>query len=120
MLLSGRLVDADEAQAAGLATRVVPVDRLETETLTIAADLRPRAREHDRGDEGDDAASCAIIAARPRASADEILIRECYGSAGIQRRRRGVSGRETAALVLSHEPFFVCFPPTPGFGATAP
>jgi len=78
LLLSGRLIDANEAHQRGLATLVLPVDQLEAETIKIAAELSTRApstvkatkamllrlRDHRRPSTG---------------SADDIL-RECYGS----------------------------------------
>lgn len=78
LLLSGRLMDAHEAQQRGLATLVLPLDQLESETIKIAAELSTRAastitatkamllrlREHRRP---------------PPGSADDLL-RACYGS----------------------------------------
>ncbi len=78
LLLSGRLIDANEARQLGLATLVMPVDRLAAETARLAAELATRApstiaatkamllrlREHRRP---------------PAGSADDIL-RACYGS----------------------------------------
>lgn len=39
LLLSGTSIDADEALAIGLVTRVVPADRLEQETMALASDM---------------------------------------------------------------------------------
>ena len=44
LVLTGRGVDAAEAQALGLATRVVPPDRLGATADALAADLATRAR----------------------------------------------------------------------------
>jgi enoyl-CoA hydratase/carnithine racemase len=82
LLLTGRLVDAHEALAIGLATRVVGADRVAAEAhalagalaehapSTIAATKRMllRLRDHRRP---------------PAGSADDIL-RECYGSADFK------------------------------------
>ncbi|MBM3807338.1 MAG: enoyl-CoA hydratase [Acidimicrobiia bacterium] len=78
LLLTGRLVDAREALAAGLATAVVPSNELLQETAKMAAELSTRARS-------------TIIATKkllarlrdhrrpPPGIADDI-ISECYGS----------------------------------------
>jgi enoyl-CoA hydratase/carnithine racemase len=78
LLLSGRLLDAREAQRAGLANAIVPVDDLEQETIKIAAELSTRARSTTA------ATKATLLRLRdhrrpPRESADDIL-RECYGS----------------------------------------
>jgi len=79
LMLTGRLVDAAEALAMGLATRVVPADRVRAEARAMANELAGHApstmaatkkmllklRDHRRPAQG---------------SADDIL-RECYGSA---------------------------------------
>ena len=78
LMLTGRLIDAREALAAGLATTVTAVDRLADEVHEMAAMLATRKRS-------------TIVATKktllrlrdhrrpPQASADDIL-RECYGS----------------------------------------
>jgi enoyl-CoA hydratase/carnithine racemase len=43
LLLTGRLVSADEALAWGLASRVVPTDRLDEQTRVLARELATRA-----------------------------------------------------------------------------
>jgi enoyl-CoA hydratase/carnithine racemase len=78
LLLSGRLIDAYEAQQRGLATLVLPVDQLESETSKIAAELSTRAPSTIK------AAKAMLLRLRdhrqpPVGSADDIL-RECYGS----------------------------------------
>ena len=83
LLLSGRLLDAREAQRAGLANAIVPVDELEQETIKIAAELSTRARSTTA------ATKATLLRLRdhrrpPRASADDIL-RECYGSAEFKK-----------------------------------
>lgn len=78
LLLSGRLVDAHEAQQRGLATLVLPVDQLEAETIKIAAELSTRAPSTVK------ATKAMLLRLRdhrrpPAGSADDIL-RACYGS----------------------------------------
>ncbi len=86
LLLTGRMIDAREAQAAGLASALVPSAQLEQETFKMAAELSTRA--------------CSTIAAtkkmltrlrehrRPPAGAGDDIIRECYAS---QEFREGVT-----------------------------
>jgi enoyl-CoA hydratase len=78
LLLTGRLIDAREALAAGLATSVSPADRLAGDVFEMAATLADRKRS-------------TIVATKqtllrlrdhrrpPQSAADDIL-RECYGS----------------------------------------
>jgi enoyl-CoA hydratase/carnithine racemase len=85
LLLTGRMIDAREAQAAGLVSLVLPVDQLETETLKIAAELTTRASSTIK-------ATKAMMLRlrdhrRPPAGIGDDLIRECYGS---QEFREGV------------------------------
>lgn len=44
MCLSGRTMDAEEAERAGLVSRVVPVDVLVTEAMTLAAEIAGMSR----------------------------------------------------------------------------
>jgi enoyl-CoA hydratase/carnithine racemase len=79
LLLTGRLIDAREAVAAGLANLVVPASELEQETVRIAAELSTRARSTIG------ATKAVLLRLRdhrrpPAGSADDI-IRDCYGSA---------------------------------------
>ncbi len=79
LLLSGRLIDAREAVAAGLANAVVSSAELEQETFKIAADLSTRARSTIT-------ATKAMLLRlrdhrRPPAGVADDIIRECYGSA---------------------------------------
>jgi len=79
LMLTGRLVDAREAQAAGLANLIVPTDQLQQETIKIAAELSTRARSTIA------ATKAMMLRLRdhrrpPVGSADDIL-RACYGSA---------------------------------------
>ena len=78
LLLSGRLMDAYEAQQRGLATLVLPVDQLGSETVKIAAELSVRAPSTIQ------ATKAMLLRLRdhrrpPAGSADDIL-RACYGS----------------------------------------
>jgi len=78
LLLSGRLMDAYEAQQRGLATLVLPVDQLRSETVKIAAELSARAPSTVQ------ATKAMLLRLRdhrrpPAGSADDIL-RACYGS----------------------------------------
>jgi enoyl-CoA hydratase/carnithine racemase len=79
LLLTGRMIDAREAKAAGLANAILPVDQLQQETFKIAAELSTRARSTIK------ATKAMMIRLRdhrrpPAGSADDI-IREAYGSA---------------------------------------
>jgi len=79
LLLTGRMIDAHDAMAAGLANAIVPADQLEQETYKIAADLSTRARSTI-------AATKAMMLRlrdhrRPRAGSTDDIIRDCYGSA---------------------------------------
>jgi enoyl-CoA hydratase/carnithine racemase len=78
LLLTGRLIDADEALRRGLTMAVVPVDRLEEETLKMAAELATRASSTVT-------ATKAMLLRlrdhrRPAAGLADDILRECYGS----------------------------------------
>ena len=78
LLLTGRMIDAREAVAAGLVNTMVESSELEQETFKIAAELSTRARSTIV------ATKAMMIRLRdhrrpPAGSADDIL-RECYGS----------------------------------------
>jgi enoyl-CoA hydratase/carnithine racemase len=78
LLLSGRMVDAREALAAGLATIVISSGELHQETFKIAAELSTRARSTI-------AATKAMLVRlrehrRPPAGIADDIIREAYGS----------------------------------------
>lgn len=86
LLLSGRMIDAREAMAAGLANAVLPAAELEQETFKIAAELSTRARSTI-------VATKAMLlklrdSRRPPAGLDAEIIRECYGSSEF---REGVT-----------------------------
>jgi len=79
LLLTARLVDASEALAMGLATRVVPHDQLAGEALTLAEELARRAPSTVR-------ATKAMLARLRehralRAGAADDLVAACYASA---------------------------------------
>ena len=78
LLLTGRMIDAREAIAAGLVSTMVESSRLEQETFKIAAELSTRARSTV-------AATKAILIRlrdhrRPPPGAADDVIRECYAS----------------------------------------
>lgn len=78
LLLSGRMIDAREAHAAGLANLIVPSSDLQQETYKIAAELSTRARSTIR-------ATKAIMLRlrdfrRPPAGSVDDILNECYGS----------------------------------------
>jgi enoyl-CoA hydratase/carnithine racemase len=82
LLLTGRMIDAREAQAAGVANVVVPSTDLHQETIKIAAELSTRARSTI-------VATKAIMLRlrdhrRPPAGSADDIIRECYGSADFR------------------------------------
>jgi enoyl-CoA hydratase/carnithine racemase len=92
ILIGARLLDAGEAFAAGLATAVVPNDRLEPETLALAEKLSTYARSTI---EASKEMLRRLRDYRRPPSADDI-IRKCYGSSDF---REGVQaflqGRKT-------------------------
>jgi enoyl-CoA hydratase/carnithine racemase len=86
LLLTGRMIDARDALAAGLATLVVPSGELQQEAFKIAAELSTRAGSTIK------ATKAMLIRLRdhrrpPQGVADDI-VRECYGS---QEFREGVA-----------------------------
>jgi enoyl-CoA hydratase/carnithine racemase len=79
LLLTGRMMDAREAAAAGLAHAVVASAELPQHVMTLAAELSTRARTTV-------VATKAMLIRlrdhrRPPAGAADDIIRECYGSA---------------------------------------
>jgi enoyl-CoA hydratase/carnithine racemase len=78
LLLTGRMIDARDAMAAGLASAIVPTAELQQETFKIAAELSTRARSTIV------ATKAMLIRLRdhrrpPSGVADDI-VRECYAS----------------------------------------
>jgi enoyl-CoA hydratase/carnithine racemase len=86
MLLTAKMVSADQALEWGLVTRVVPAGELATETLALALDLARRAPSTI----GATKAMLARLRAsrRPAPGACDDLIAACYGSADF---REGVA-----------------------------
>jgi enoyl-CoA hydratase/carnithine racemase len=86
MLLTSRIISADQALEWGLVTRVVPGGQLETETLALALDLARRAPSTL----GATKAMLRRLRAsrRPDPGACDDLIAACYGSADF---REGVA-----------------------------
>ncbi len=96
LLLTGRLIDAREAMAAGLATAIVPAAELQQEAIKVAAELSTRARSTI-------VATKAMLLTlrdhrRPPAGAAEDIIREAYGSAEF---KEGVT-----AFLAGRKPIF--------------
>jgi len=82
LLITGRLIDANEAYQHGLATMVLPVDQLEGETIKIAAELSTRAPSTI-------VATKAMLSRlrdhrRPAAGSADDILRACYGSANFK------------------------------------
>lgn len=78
LLLTGRMIDARDAMAAGLASLIVPSTELQQETIKIAAELSERARSTI-------VATKAMLARlrdhrRPPAGSADDIIRACYAS----------------------------------------
>jgi enoyl-CoA hydratase/carnithine racemase len=92
LLLTGRMMDAAEAHATGLASRLVPAEEVEDALSGLVADLRHRARSTL---DATKATLRHLRAHRHVPPADEIIAR-CYGSAEF---REGV-----AAFVEGREP----------------
>jgi enoyl-CoA hydratase len=82
MMLTGRLVDADEARRLGLATQLLPQDGLSDAVMKVAADLSTRARSTVVGTK-------AMLQRlrdhrRPGAASADDVLREVYGSADFK------------------------------------
>ncbi len=78
ILLTGRLIDAEEARRSGLATEVIASDQLAAEVMKRAADLATRKRSTV-------AATKATLLLlrdhrRPKLSAGNEIVKACYGS----------------------------------------
>jgi enoyl-CoA hydratase len=78
ILLTGRLIDAEEARRSGLATEIIASDQLSDEVMKRAADLATRKRSTV-------AATKATLLLlrdhrRPKLSAANDIVKACYGS----------------------------------------
>ena len=93
VMLTGRLVSADQALEWGLATRVSPVGELEADTIALAHDLATRAPS-------------TVVATkqmlrrlreyrRPPAGACDDLIAACYASAEFREGVAAFAGKRT-------------------------
>lgn len=86
LLMTGRLADAAEALALGLAARIVPTEKLEQASLELARELTTRARSTLT------ATRQALLRLRahrtPPPGADADIIAVCYGSVDF---REGVT-----------------------------
>jgi enoyl-CoA hydratase/carnithine racemase len=86
ILLTGRLIDAEEARRSGLATEVIASDQLPADVLKRAADLATRKRSTVAATK----ATLLLLRAHrwPALSAADDIIKTCYGSddfkAGVQ------------------------------------
>lgn len=96
MMLTGRLVSADQALEWGLVTSVVPVGELETETLALALDLSRRAASTIR-------ATKALLRRlrahrRPPPGACDDIVAACYASADFREGVAAFAARRTPAF----------------------
>ena len=78
LLLTGRLIDADEAKRSGLATEVIPSDLLPEEAMKRAVDLASRKRSTVEATK----ATLLLLRdhRRPKLSAGNDIVKACYGS----------------------------------------
>ena len=78
VLLTGRLIDAQEARQCGLATEVLSSDNLSDEVLKRAEDLATRKRSTVEATK----ATLLLLRdhRRPKLSAANDIVKECYGS----------------------------------------
>ena len=94
VMLTGRLIDAEEARQLGVATRVVPSDSLDGEVAQVAEDLTRRAASTVLATK----VVMRRIREHRRPSAADDVIDACYGSAEFQ---EGV-----AAFLAGRKPTF--------------
>jgi enoyl-CoA hydratase/carnithine racemase len=82
ILLTGRLIDAEEARRSGLATEVIASDQLPVEVMKRAADLATRKRSTVEATK----ATLLLLRdhRRPKLSAANDIIKACYGSDDFQ------------------------------------
>jgi enoyl-CoA hydratase/carnithine racemase len=96
LLLTARLIEAEEALAIGLATRVVSADRLEATVRDLAEELSTRATSTIRAIKE---VMARLRSHRVPAGAAEDVIEQCYGSVdfreGVAAFREGRTPRFT-------------------------
>jgi enoyl-CoA hydratase/carnithine racemase len=100
LLLTGRLVDADEARALGLATKVCTADRLAGETRSLAAELATRAPSTI-------AATKAMLQRlrdhrRPPAGSGDDIVAACYASPEFREGVQSFLENRKAAWAIDH------------------
>ena len=78
LLLTGRLIDAEEARRSGLATEIIGSDQLSDEVMKRAADLATRKQSTVKATK----ATLLLLRdhRRPKLSAANDIIKECYAS----------------------------------------
>ena len=78
ILLTGRLIDADEARRSGLATEIIGSDKLSDEVMKRAADLATRKQSTVKATK----ATLLLLRdhRRPKLSAANDIVKECYAS----------------------------------------
>ncbi len=96
MMLTGRLVSADQALEWGLVTKVLPAAEVETETMALALELSRRATSTV-------VATKALLRRlgahrRPPPGACDDLIAACYGSADFQEGVAAFAARRAPAF----------------------
>ena len=94
VLLTGRLIDADQALRCGLATEVIPSDQLANEVMKRALDLATRKRSTVEATK----ATLLLLRdhRRPKLSAANNIVKQCYGSDDF---KHGVSAFVQKAIV---------------------
>jgi enoyl-CoA hydratase len=94
VLLTGRLIDAEEARRCGLATEVIASDQLPNEVMKRAIDLATRKRSTVEATK----ATLLLLRdhRRPKLSAANDIVKECYASADF---KDGVSSFVQKAII---------------------
>jgi enoyl-CoA hydratase len=82
ILLTGRLIDAEEARRSGLASEIIASDHLGEEVMKRAADLATRKRSTVEATK----ATLLLLRdhRRPKLSAASDIVKACYGSADFK------------------------------------
>jgi enoyl-CoA hydratase/carnithine racemase len=78
VLLTGRLIAADEARRTGLANEIIPSDQLSAEVIKRAEDLATRKRSTIKATK--ETLLLLRDHRRPRQNAANDILKECYGS----------------------------------------